>query len=70
MILDADSGTAFEGLLTDVMSLVVQLNVEVEVNVGLIPVTLAAPRERATVPRTICAVVNEVAEHFVVDPQS
>ena len=53
LILDADIGTAFEGLLADVMSLAVQLNVELDVNAGLIPVTLATPPERATVPRTI-----------------
>ena len=69
-MLEAVTGTAFEGLLTEVMSLAVQLNVEIEVNAGLIPVTPAFPSDRATVPRTICALVSVVAEHLVVDPQS
>jgi thiamine monophosphate kinase len=69
-MLEAESGIAFDGLLADVMSLAVQLNVEIEVNAGLIPVTPAVPPERVTVPRTICVLVNAVAEHVVVDPQS
>lgn len=52
-----------------VVSEAVQLNVEVEVNAGLIPETTAAPAVRATVPRMTLGPPTTVFAQVVVVPQ-